>query len=107
MKSLQNNNVKNMWPTVATLKEDDYLCSKISKKMNDEKSFTDDEEMMLRPYTIEEIDAMIDEAERESAAGLGQDSEDMFRELEEEFCRKDYDKPELASSYESKMVTAS
>ncbi|MCR4848602.1 MAG: hypothetical protein K5920_07135 [Bacteroidales bacterium] len=38
-----------------------------------------------KPYTVEEINAMIDQAERESAAGLGQDSEEMFRELEEEF----------------------
>lgn len=38
-----------------------------------------------RPYTIEEINAMIDQAERESAAGLGQDSEEMFRELEGDY----------------------
>ena len=43
------------------------------------------EEYSLKPYTMEEINARIDQAERESAAGLGQDSEEMFRELEEEF----------------------
>ena len=51
----------------------------------------DAEEMLptLKPYTMDEINAMIDQAEREMAAGLGQDSEDMFRELEEEFARED------------------
>ena len=43
------------------------------------------EKYSLKPYTMEEINARIDQAERESAAGLGQDSEEMFRELEEEF----------------------
>ena len=38
---------------------------------------------------MEEINARIDQAERESAAGLGQDSEEMFRELEEEFAREE------------------
>ena len=51
----------------------------------------DDEEMTLQPYTMDEINAMIDEAERESVAGLGQDSEEMFRELEEEFSVENHD----------------
>ena len=72
MKHLQNSTLKTNWPTVATLTKDTYLCSKTFKEMSDE----------LKPYTIAEINAMIDEAERESAAGLGQDSDDMFRELE-------------------------
>ena len=38
----------------------------------------------LKPYTMEEIDAMIDESERQIAAGLCQDNEDVFRELQEE-----------------------
>lgn len=33
---------------------------------------------------MEEIHAMIAQAEHESAAGLGQDSEEMFREWDEE-----------------------
>ena len=45
----------------------------------------------MQPYTMDEINAMIDEAERESAAGLGQDSEEMFRELEEEFSVENHD----------------
>ena len=39
----------------------------------------------LRPYTLEELNARIDQAERESVAGLGQDSEEMFNELEGNF----------------------
>ena len=49
----------------------------------------DSEEHSLKPYTMEEINARIDQAERESAAGLGQDSEEMFRELEDEFAYND------------------
>ena len=43
----------------------------------------------LKPYTIEELHEMIAQAERESAAGLGQDSEEMFREMQEEFAREE------------------
>ena len=38
----------------------------------------------LEPYTMEEINARIDEAERQSAAGEYYDSEDVFRMLDEE-----------------------
>ena len=34
------------------------------------------------PYTIEELHSRITQAEREAAADLGQDSEEMFKELE-------------------------
>lgn len=72
MKNLQNSTLKTNWPMVAISPKKPYLCSKSLKEMSEE----------LKPYSIEEINAMIDEAERESAAGLGQDSEEMFRELE-------------------------
>jgi hypothetical protein len=39
---------------------------------------------MVVPYTMEEINSRIDQAEQESAAGLGQDSEAMFREIKED-----------------------
>ena len=42
-----------------------------------------------KPYTMEEINARIDKAERESAAGLGIDGEDMFRGFEDEFAREE------------------
>ena len=41
------------------------------------------------PYTIEELHSRITQAEREAAAGLGQDSEEMFRELDEIFSREE------------------
>ena len=44
---------------------------------------------LQQPYTVEEIHEMIAQAQRESAAGLGQDSEEMFRELKEEFAREE------------------
>jgi len=39
------------------------------------------------PYTMEEINSRLDLAESESAAGLGQDSEEMFLEIEKEFAQ--------------------
>lgn len=50
----------------------------------------------MKPFTIEEMYARIAESERQIAAGLSQDSEEMFRELEEEFARED--KSELAEA---------
>ncbi len=38
----------------------------------------------MPPYTKEEIYARIEQSKRDSAAGLGQESEEMFRELETE-----------------------
>ena len=43
----------------------------------------------LKPYTMEEIRSRIDQAERESAAGLGIDGEEMIRGLEAEFAKED------------------
>lgn len=38
----------------------------------------------LKPYTIEELHARIDQAERDSAAGRVYDFDDVIREIEEE-----------------------
>ena len=43
----------------------------------------------LKPYTLAELHARIEQGEREIAAGLSQDSEEMFRELEEELAREE------------------
>ena len=43
----------------------------------------------LKRYTKEEINAMLDEAERDFKAGLGVDGDEVHRELEEEFARED------------------
>lgn len=40
-----------------------------------------DDDTSLQPYTMDEIRAMIEQSKRESAAGLGIDSEAMFRQL--------------------------
>jgi len=42
--------------------------------------------MDLRPYTIEELNARIDKAESDFKAGLGIPSEEVWSELDEEFC---------------------
>ena len=39
----------------------------------------------LRPFTMEELNARIDQAEAEIAAGKVIDDEDVWHELEEEF----------------------
>ena len=49
----------------------------------------DEEEYPLRPFTMEELNARIDQAEAEIAAGLAIDDEDVWRELDEEFARED------------------
>ena len=46
-------------------------------------------ESSLKPYTAAELHARISQAEHESALGLGQDSDAMFDELEEEFAREE------------------
>lgn len=43
----------------------------------------------LTPYTIEELHQMVAEGEREFSEGKWQDSEDMFRELDEEFAQEE------------------
>ena len=43
----------------------------------------------LQPYTIEELHQMVRAGEQQFAEGKWQDSEDMFRELEEEFAKKE------------------
>ncbi len=53
-------------------------------------------ETELKPYTMEEINARIDQAEWESAAGLGVDTEEMLREMDEELAREE--KIEMAAT---------
>ncbi len=47
----------------------------------------DDEEYSLRPFTMEELNARIDQAEAEIAAGLGTPHEEVMREMDEEIER--------------------
>lgn len=81
MKSLQNNTLKTNWPTGATLTKDAYLCSKTINEMSDETLLNEphDEEMTLKPYTMEEIDAMIEESERDFEAGMVYTTEEVIK----------------------------
>ena len=51
--------------------------------------YTKKEDHSLKPYTKEEINSMLDEAEANIAAGNVIDDEEVWRELEEEFARED------------------
>ena len=48
-------------------------------------AYADSDEENLKPYTMDELNAMLDEAEHNYKAGLGIPSEEVFRDLEEEF----------------------
>ena len=60
-----------------------------------------DEEERLRPYTMEEINAMIAQSEGEIAAGRVIDDDDAWDELDDEFVCEEQQKVELAEQYES------
>ena len=47
------------------------------------------EQPTQKPYTKEELNAMLDEAERRFSEGKGIPGEDVFRELNEEFAKED------------------
>lgn len=66
-----------------------------------------DDDFPLKRYTKEEINAMLDEAEAEIAAGIGTPDEEVWRELEEEFAREDTEEDaRYASSYSESMLEA-
>lgn len=50
----------------------------------------------VKPYTMEEINAMIDESEAEIAAGLGTPHEEVMREWDEEIARMEQEELEMA-----------
>ena len=50
---------------------------------------TEDEEYPLKPYTLEEINAMIDQSEADIAAGRVYDFDEAMDELEKEFAEED------------------
>ena len=57
----------------------------------------DDEEYSLRPFTMEELNARIDQAERDIAEGRVYDFDEAMDELEKEFAEEDR-KLELAEA---------
>ena len=50
----------------------------------------------MKRYTMDDINAMIDEAEREIAAGLGTPHEEVMREWDEELEREEQEELEMA-----------
>ncbi|MBR5393766.1 MAG: hypothetical protein IK144_01630 [Bacteroidaceae bacterium] len=65
-----------------------------------------EQDEQLRPFTMQELNARIDQAEAEIAAGLGIDDEDVWRELEEEFAREDAEEDalQLAAYHEEEQL---
>ena len=53
------------------------------------KQEVEDEDYSLKPYTTEEIHAMIDQSERDIAEGRVYDFDDAMDELEKEFAEED------------------
>ena len=51
-----------------------------------------------KPYTMEEINAMLDESEAEIAAGIGTSHEEVMREWEEELIRMEQEEFEMAEA---------
>ncbi|MBO4551533.1 MAG: hypothetical protein J5733_12450 [Bacteroidaceae bacterium] len=56
------------------------------------------EEHPITPYTMEEINARLDLAEAEIAAGIGTPHEDMMREWEEELAREEQAEHDFAEA---------
>ncbi len=52
----------------------------------------------LKPYTMEEINAMLDEAEANFAAGKGIPHEEVMREWDEEIARMEQEEIEMAEA---------
>ena len=70
------------------------LAESIQPDVNSEDA--DDEEYSLRPFTMEELNARIDQAEAEIAAGFGIPDEEAWDDLEEEFALLEKEKREMA-----------
>ena len=62
------------------------------------KAGPEDEEYDLTPFTMEELNARIDQAEAEIAAGLGISHEEMMREWEEEIAREEQEELEMVKA---------
>ena len=57
-----------------------------------------DEEYSLRPFTMEELNARLDQAEAEIAAGLGIPDEEAWDDLEEELALQEKEEYEMADA---------
>lgn len=65
-----------------------------------------DEEYSLRPFTKEELNARIDQAEAEIAAGLGTPHEEVMREMDEEIERWEQEELEMAAQRARQAIEA-
>ena len=62
----------------------------------------DADEGKVKPYTIEELHQMVAAGEQQFAEGKWQDSEDMFRELEEEFTAEELQHTEAVAFWDTR-----
>ena len=81
----------------------DYLTSTLSvADMNwlaaELTEYARKEDIPLKRYTKEEINAMLDEAEADIAAGKGTPHEEVMREWDEELARMEQEERELAKA---------
>jgi hypothetical protein len=81
----------------------DYLTGTLSTAdmmwlVEEMKNFLRGSEEELKPYTMEEINAMLDEAEADFDAGLGIPHEEVMREWKEEIAREEQKEYELAEA---------
>ena len=99
------NKRKNVIMSTATLTNlRDYLTGTLSKsdmawRIKEIETYMHGSEAFpLKRYTKEEINAMLDEAEADIAAGRVSDHEDVMREWEEELAREEQEELELAEA---------
>ena len=81
----------------------DYLTGTLSPDdmmwlVEEMKSFMRGKEGNLKPYTIEEIHAMIEESERDIAEGRVTSHEEVMREWEEELAREEQEALDVAKA---------
>ncbi len=72
----------------------DYLTGTLSREdmmwlMEEMRDFMRGKEENLKPYTIEEIHAMIEESERDIAEGRVYDFDEVMAEIEKEFAEEE------------------
>lgn len=81
----------------------DYLTSTLSTNdmkwlVEEMENYMHDSDDTLKPYTMEEVNAMLDEAEANYAAGLGIPNEEVMREWDEEIARMEQEELEMAEA---------
>ena len=75
--------ISHYWGMVKDL-DDSQKLELVTMLVNSVKANNKEEEHSPKPYTVEELHQMVAEGELQFAEGQWQDSEEMFRELEQE-----------------------